>query len=316
MAKGLLTTGAGAKAPTTNPNTNMYNNPFGYSDDFKQYQQTASRGFDAYNNAQDASPYRGGLTTDFRAPTAQSGQYAGGAGYGSPIAQGKYAAAFSDSDSDVRGAANAYAEMTNGNAGTSHDEQQALYNMYSGRIGEKNSLAESIAGSDDMLKRSQDQNKLAAGEAVGEGLRHTRENYNSRGLLYSGAREGGEQKVRSAGAGQLAASMTGTARDAANLKASQQAAYMSVDLANHEDTIKRASEAFDTASANNIARLQAMQQLGNGIGQAAGAWAGSQTAPGNTPQPSGPSNYNTASTNYYDSGNSYSPNSGLMNRTA
>ncbi len=148
----------------------------------------------------------------------------------------------------------------------------------------KNSLSEQIAGSEENLKNAQDLNKSVSGSAIGEGLKNTRQNYNGRGLLYSGAREGGEQKVRSTGASQLASAMAGTARDSANSKSAAQNAYASVDLANQQEMIKRSEEAFDTANANSIARTQAMQQLGGGLGAAAGTYFGGRSSGGPTYQ--------------------------------
>lgn len=164
--------------------------------------------------------------------------------------------------------------------GVDFSHNAALENMYRTRIGLKNTLSDQIGSAEGLLKQQQDTNKLAVGEATGEGLRHTRENFNSRGLLYSGAREGGEQKVRSAGASQLAKSMAGSARDSANATNAAKAAYASVDFANQQDTLNRANQAFDTANQNNIARMQATQQLYGGLGQAAGTVAGSIHRPG------------------------------------
>ncbi len=180
------------------------------------------------------------------------------------------------SDTDVNNAAFQSMQLQTHPSGMDTNESQALYNMYLGRIGEKNSLAEQIAGSDDQLNKAQDLNKATAGSALDQGLKNTRQNYSGRGLLYSGMRQGAEQGVKSGVASQLSSSMTGTARDAANSKMAAQNAYMSVDLANQQDTLNKSNQAFDTASANNIARLQAMQQLGSGLGSAAGAYFGEQ----------------------------------------
>ncbi len=244
------------------------------------------------------SPYQGGLTSDFSglANTAEENAFHGPDGGQdgqdtSRLNNKKYMSNLqgaNGTDPDVVQANYQAWQLANHPGGMDTAESQALFNMYQGRIGEKNSLASQIAGSDSQLAQQQDLNKATAGSAVGEGLKNTRQNYNDRGLLYSGARQGGEAAVRASGASQLASSMAGTARDAANAKTTAQNAYASVDLANQQDSLNRATQAFDTANANNIARLQAFQQLGSGLGSAAGSIAGSQST-------SGPSYQNPAS---------------------
>ncbi len=230
----------------------------------------------AQAQTQSNSPYRGGLQTSFTGD--QAGVYQGYWGGGGGTSYG----AKSD-DPDVLEAQ----RLTNENWASAHGQNEgvnaaynnSLINKYATRIGLKNNLSDEINQAPDQLNQAQDQNKLAAGQAVGQGLKNTRENFNSRGLLYSGAREGGEQAVQSAGASQLARSMAGTKQDSENSVKSAKAAYASVDLANQQDTLNRANQAFDTANQNNIARLQAMQQLGSGVGQAVGTIAGSYYNP-------------------------------------
>ncbi len=237
----------------------------------------------AYTGSQQTGAYRGGLLSDYRggANTFVSGG----------DAQMRNNAALGDADSDVRGAAAAQNELdkeTQGDTGVSSAEQLANLNMYKSRIGLKNSLAEQISGSDDMVKQEQDLEKMTAGQAVGQGIKTTRQNYNSRGLLYSGMREGGEQNIRQAGSAQLASTMAASAREGANAKSAAENAYASVDLANQQEMLQRSNEAFDTANQNSIARRQAMQQLGAGVGAAVGSLAGSAA-------PSGPTYNNPAS---------------------
>ncbi len=263
--------------------------------DAVQQQQQTRRSNYYGPNAQGGAPgsknvgaYQGGLQTQFRGYSGQTG------GYGS-----------TSNDPDV--VARQSLENEDNNARNGMDEgvdfghNAALENMYSTRIGLKNNLSDEINSAPGLLNQAQDQNKLVAGEALGQGLKNTRENFNSRGLLYSGAREGGEQSVQSAGASQLARSMAGTAQDSANSTNTAKAAYAAVDLANQQDTLNRANQAFDTANQNNIARLQAMQQLGSGVGKAAGTIAGSYSSPTpNSPPVSSDGSYN------------YNPNAGNM----
>ncbi len=242
------------------------------------------------------NPYQGGLTTDFSGLTnapGGPGDPSGGqvvqdqARLGNQRYMNNLAGPGGGDPDVIQANYNAW-KLQNPNTGNDGAEEGALLNMYRGRIGEKNSLASQIAGSDSQLTQQQDLNKATAGSAVGAGLKNTRQNFNDRGLLYSGARQGGEAAVRASGASQLASTMAGTARDAANSKTAAENAYASVDLASQQDTLTRATQAFDTANANNIARLQAFQQLGGGIGAAAGSIAGSMS-------PSGPSYSNPAS---------------------
>lgn len=251
---------------------------------------------DYFGNAQGGAPkrqnvgaYQGGLQVDnYRGYNGQTG------GYGA-----------SSNDADVvalQGLTNEDNNARNGmDEGVDFSHNLALENLYKTRIGLKNTLSDEIGRAEGLLKQQQDTNKLTAGSAVGQGLKNTRENFNSRGLLYSGAREGGEQQVKSAGASQLAGAMAGSARDSANSTNAAKAAYASVDLATQQDTLNRANQAFDTANQNNIARLQAMQQLGAGIGQAAGSIAGSYSSPSAPVATDGsvPYNYNPNAGNMY-----------------
>ncbi len=227
-----------------------------------------------YNN----TPYAGGLQTDFTATapgqingTKGDRVFGGGGGKTTEYNYNTGAGATSP-DADVRGAQNAWNQVNHpsSDVGVSAGEQLALYNQYLTRIGIKNSMSEEINAAPGQLNQAQDQNKLTAGAALGEGLKSTRQNYNSRGLLYSGAREGAEQGVQRAGGQQLARAMAGTAQDSANSENAAKAAYAAADMANQQDTLNKANQAFDTANQNNIARLQAFQQLGSGLGEAAG----------------------------------------------
>lgn len=194
----------------------------------------------------------------------------------------KYQRDNNSNDGDVKRAASLSWEIQNPNSGTDGLARQAELNAVLGRIGEKNTLAEQIRTSDDQLAKAQDINKATAGSTLEQSLRRTRENYSGRGLLYSGLRQGDEQKAKAGVASQLATTMSGTARDAANSKQVAKNAYASVDLANRQETVANANAAFDTASANNIARLQALQQLGSGLGSAAGTIYGNYRASAGT----------------------------------
>lgn len=213
--------------------------------------------------APSSNPYQGGLQTEF-SNTAIRGPRTGNFNYDSSGAN----------DQDVRGAQKYQNMIDNPNEGSDYNSDNANLQMYKSRIGLKNSLAERIAHGNMELQDEKDSVVDSANQALDSGTRNTRQNYNQRGLLYSGMREGGEQAVRGAVAGQYARGMAGAERDVANSVQGAKNAYAAVDLANQQEQLKMANAAFDTAHANNIARLQAMQQLGAGVGYAGGQIAG------------------------------------------
>lgn len=240
-------------------------------------------------------PYQGNLQTNFNPDynyTKRMGTGGTGTGVGggsAPMYQPQRNDHFSSNDPDVRESQRLTNEMddarTGRNQGVSFAEDQAKLDMYRGRIGMKNSLAERIAQSQGMLGNAVDDINLEGSAALDSGVKNTKRNFNQRGLLYSGMREGGEQQVRGAVAGQLAKGIAGARRDSANSTAAAKSAYGAVDLANQQESLRQANMAFDTANANNIARLQAMQQLGHGVGYAGGMIAGEYTGRNTTSKP-------------------------------
>ncbi len=227
-------------------------------------------------------PYQGGLQTDFNPNYTYQDTNLGG---GRRIRTPNYGVANPSGDADVAGAQQMTNEMEAArrgeNQGVDFATNQAKLDLYRSRIGIKNSLAERIArGGQDLESEKDDINAVGA-QALDSGTRNTRRNYNSRGLLYSGMREGGEQSVRGAVSSQLARGMAGAERDVRGSTDAAKAAYASVGLANQQENLKQANAAFDTAHANNIARLQAMQQLGQGVGYAGGMAYGSLSNPSN-----------------------------------
>lgn len=244
------------------------------------------------------SPYAGGLQTtatpnlgtegDINFVNGKIQSSSGSIGGMTKGADGSYSYNNStSSDPDVQGLqalTNEDAAARSGqNQGVDFAHNSALESVYQGRIGEKNALSEQISGEPGLLNQEQDLNKATSGAALTSGLKNTRQNFNNRGLLYSGMRQGGEAGVQQQGAANLASAIAGTARDSANKQAAAESAYASVDLASSQDQLNRASNAFDTANANNIARLQAMQQLGSGAGAVAGTIAGGYSPSGTNP---------------------------------
>jgi len=254
-----------------------------------------------------AGPYQGNLQTDFSNIGSIRGDMNQQARQWNAMTSGR--------DRDVRGAADAHYQLTHANEGTNSQEQLALFNMYQGRIKQKNALAEQIHGNDEQKRNSISSIYGTAKQALGQGLKNTRENFNRRGLLYSGLRESGESKVRGGVGAQMSGSIADTNREYANSLEKSKQAYASVGFASAKENMELANQAFHTVNQNNIARMQAFQQFAGGLGQAAGYAYGSQK-PGQAEQPagpSGPSYYDTSFTNnYYDS-----PRSGLLSeRTA
>jgi len=209
------------------------------------------------------TPYRGGLSTDFSQGTNAANNVGGD--------WTKIGGQLADADSDVAGAKRASYFLGSGyNAGVDSNEQKALLNMYTTRINQKNALAESIAGNETMRTNAIQDIYGESGRALGQGLKKTKENYSSRGLLYSGMREGGEQNLRSGIAAKTQSDVAQTNRESSNALDAAKRAYASIGIQNAQENIQLANQAFETANANSIARLQAYQQFGGGAGQMAG----------------------------------------------
>jgi hypothetical protein len=167
------------------------------------------------------------------------------------------------------------------------------------RIGLKNSLGSSIRSNTDQEMRAENSLRDDANSALDAGVKNTRQNYNNRGLLYSGLRQGGEQQVRGSVAAKLGGDLADTKRSYTSLADAQKAAYASIGLQQQQQKVDQANQAFDTVQKNQIAKLQAYQQLGTGVGRAAGYAVGSYYGGGNGSNPSNNgSNYVLGSNEY------------------
>lgn len=252
-----------------------------------------SRGQTPRSRQTTSNPYQGGLQTTFKDTGVPYENYGNGLldSLSHQASEINHPSSTSN-DTDVQNAQSLYNEMQEhgrgGDVGADAADLNSRYNMYLGRIGIKNSLADQISSLPGQETTQENIARLSAGQSLGQGLQNTRSNYNSRGLLYSGMRDQGENQVRGAVADQLSQNLSGAKRDTANSLAKAQSAYASVDLANQQESLQLANQAFDTANQNNIARLQAMQQLGQGVGSAAGQIYGSSY--GNASNPT--SNWN------------------------
>jgi len=107
--------------------------------------------------------------------------------------------------------------------------------------------------------------------ALSQGLKSTDQNFNRRGLLYSGLREAGEQgKVASTMASQRAQSNQ-------DLDKMSQAKYQkaaNVGLQSYQDAVNREADISSINLQNQVARAQMMQQLGTTSGYMAGSFYG------------------------------------------
>jgi hypothetical protein len=203
---------------------------------------------------QTGGTFRGGLQTEFG-----PGQYS------------------NDPDADVREAQGAQRFLDAGIYGDMRTVVESRRARAISNINTKNALAEQIATAEGGMKSGALHDVYGeATRALNQGLKKTNENYNNRGLLYSGLREGGEQKVRAGVGAKLSSDIASTNREMSNVAAKAKAAYAQVGLQNQQQTIELANQAFETASRNNVARLQAYQQFWGGLGQAAGTYFGSR----------------------------------------
>lgn len=224
---------------------------------------------------QHMSPYQGGLQTGFEAFNSRSMD-----GYDNTNDLTKNRAlsyAGGSEDSDVRHAQWLTDRLYNAShgmdSGVNGAADQAALDMHLGRIKLKNSLAESISGNEGLEGNAEDALRSKTQEALGQGLKTTKENYNRRGLLYSGLREGGEEQIKGAAASGLGSGLSNTKREFQNLQDQQKAAYASIGLADQKAKMDASDAAFETVNRNSIARMQATQQLAGGLGQVAGYFA-------------------------------------------
>ena len=223
--------------------------------------------------------YRGNLQTDFQGRyDAQNAQ--------------NFNSYQNDSDADVRQAQNLTSILSQARAGLNHGVDGAAISAQlaavKARIGLKNALGQGIAGNEAAERSAEGEIRAEANNALTSGIKNTRENFNNRGMLYSGMRQGGEGAVRSGVAANMGAGLANTKRDYGNLKDQQKLAYAAVGQAQEAARIQSANQAFDTVSRNNIARQQAYQQLGEGLGRAAGTMYSAQgAAPQSTPSKGG-----------------------------
>lgn len=123
--------------------------------------------------------------------------------------------------------------------------------------------------------------------ALGQGLKDTRQNFNRRGLLYSGMREGGEQDVRGRVASTMASQKAQSNADLDKMASAKYQKAAQVGLQGYQDAVNREAEIAGVNLQNQVARAQMMQQIGQLGGQMAGSYYGNRS-PSSTPTSSGP----------------------------
>lgn len=130
-----------------------------------------------------------------------------------------------------------------------------------------------------------------ANQALESGEKGVRTSMNQRGMLYSGMREAGEQGVRANVASTMAKQTMQSNKELEDLANKKEQVAASVGLDSYRESVQREGEIAAQNMANQVARAQAMQQLGQSAGYAAGAYSGRSTTPTSTA--STPSTYST-----------------------
>lgn len=159
------------------------------------------------------------------------------------------------------------------NNGFSYNEQDALLNSLKSRINAKNNLGLQIAGAQGQLNSQLEIDKYMANRALGEGLRNTRQNLSQRGALYSDARAGAEQGLRNRVSSQLKSTMAADTSEYQSGVDKAKEQYTAIQNHTEAQNLNIASQAIEINMQNQIARAQAFQQLGQGVGYAAGTVA-------------------------------------------
>lgn len=131
--------------------------------------------------------------------------------------------------------------------------------------------------------QAQNDIKMQSGEALGEGLKNTRQGANSRGLLYSGLRQGAEQGLRGRVANAMSSNIAQSNRGLANEADAKDRAVASMGLASAQQAQEASNRASELNTQNSVFRAQQMQQLAGSVGYGFGLASGG----GQEKQPTG-----------------------------
>ncbi len=228
----------------------------------------------ALNLGNDPNAYKTGLQNSFQ---TGGGTVNPAQPFGNPTFTGPNVGNLGD-DQDVSQAkqiANEEAQARAGmNSGVSYNADDAVLSQLKARINAKNHLGSQIAGAQGLLDQELGNTKQSWNSALGEGLRNTRGNYADRGLGYSTARVGAEQDVRNQAGLGYASDVASEQSAAQNAVSKAMGQYAGVDQQTEAQNTALATQAFDISAQNQVARAQAQQQLGAGIGMAAGTAVG------------------------------------------
>lgn len=127
-----------------------------------------------------------------------------------------------------------------------------------------------------LQKQAGNQIEAEGDMALRSGIKGTRENFNRRGLLYSGLRQAGEQDVRGRVASTMAGQRAQANQDLSKLAMAKATKAAQVGLQGYQDAVNREAEIAGVNLQNQVARAQMMQQLGQIGGYAAGSYFGSR----------------------------------------
>lgn len=125
-----------------------------------------------------------------------------------------------------------------------------------------------------MMKSASDQIQREGDLASEKGVRGTRQNFNRRGLLYSGLREGGEQDVRGRVASTMSSQKAQSNQELGKLAVAKYQTAAQAGLQGYQDAVNREAEIAGINLQNQVARAQVMQQLGQATGQGLGNYYG------------------------------------------
>lgn len=167
------------------------------------------------------------------------------------------------------------------------DVARAAMNKYLAQAGQRKGLKGQLGGLGAMQGQEELHVKQDGERAIGEGVKNTRQNFNQRGLLYGGMREGGEAEVKAQGAATVANNLSGVKRDYANKTDAIKQSIAAIGLQNAQEAQQRQQVVMETSMRNSVARQQAYQQLGEGVGYAAGSYYGNQRPGSDDPSAAG-----------------------------
>lgn len=176
------------------------------------------------------------------------------------------------------------------------DVARSAINSLLARSNQRKGLNAAINAAPGELSKEEDILKSTADQALNQGLSGTRKNFNRRGLLFSGMREGGEQSVRNSVGNALQSSLQGARQSSNDLTNKRKAAVASLGLQAEKESLAAAEQQFQVNLQSSVARTQALQQLGGALGQIGGMAYGSREQ---TPEPTPSTGGYSSSTNPY-----------------